>query len=312
MLTEMIATKINEKGEKYFPGRKFNENELKELSMAGWMHDVGKIVTPEAIMDKSTKLETICDRIELVKLRLEKLELLLTYLQLKLKEDEFAAFIHQNIDSELEPTGFRNYLANITNFLINVNVGKEFVDKADLEKVEKLGKINFEYEGKRYFIFTEDEKKNMQISGRGTFTPEEMKIMQDHVAITWEMLSQLSFPKKYENVAFYAATHHEALNGKGYPNGYTADKLPLQSRILAVADIFEALTASDRPYKTAKPLSESLNIMGYMVKDGHLDKDLVNFFLDSGLYKEYADRFMNKEYIDEVDIDSIKAIYTNQ
>ncbi len=312
MLTEMIATKINEKGEKYFPGRKFNEDELKELSMAGWMHDVGKIVTPEAIMDKSTKLETICDRIELVKLRLEKLELLLTHLQLKLKEDEFAAFIHQNIDSELEPTDFRNYLANITNFLINVNVGKEFVDKADLEKVEKLGKINFEYEGKRYFIFTEDEKKNIQISGRGTFTPEEMKIMQDHVAITWEMLSQLSFPKKYKNVAFYAATHHEALNGKGYPNGYTADKLPLQSRILAVADIFEALTASDRPYKTAKPLSESLNIMGYMVKDGHLDKDLVNFFLDSGLYKEYADRFMNKEYIDEVDIDSIKAIYTNQ
>ena len=312
MLTEMIATKINEKGEKYFPGRKFSENELKELSMAGWMHDVGKIVTPEAIMDKSTKLETICDRIELVKLRLEKLELLLTCLQLKLKEDEFADFIHQNIDSELEPADFRNYLANITNFLINVNVGKEFVDKADLEKVEKLGKINFEYEGKRYFIFTEDEKKNMQISGRGTFTPEEMKIMQDHVAITWEMLSQLSFPKKYENVAFYAATHHEALNGKGYPNGYTADKLPLQSRILAVADIFEALTASDRPYKTAKTLSESLNIMGYMVKDGHLDKDLVNFFLDSGLYKEYADRFMNKEYIDEVDIDSIKAIYTNQ
>jgi HD-GYP domain-containing protein (c-di-GMP phosphodiesterase class II) len=86
----------------------------------------------------------------------------------------------------------------------------------------------------------------------------------------------------------------------------------LQSRILAVADIFEALTASDRPYKTAKTLSESLNIMGYMVKDGHLDKDLVNFFLDSGLYKEYADRFMNKEYIDEVDIDSIKAKYTNQ
>jgi HD-GYP domain-containing protein (c-di-GMP phosphodiesterase class II) len=139
-----------------------------------------------------------------------------------------------------------------------------------------------------------------------------MKIMQDHVAITWEMLSQLSFPKKYENVAFYAATHHEALNGKGYPNGYTAEKLPLQSRILAVADIFEALTASDRPYKTAKTLSESLNIMGYMVKEGHLDKDLVNFFLDSGLYKEYADRFMNKEYIDEVNIDSIKAIYTNQ
>ena len=312
LLTEMIANKINDKGEKYFPGRKFSENELKELSMAGWMHDVGKIVTPEAIMDKSTKLETICDRIELVKLRLEKMELLLSCLQTKLNENEFADFIHQHIDSELEPKDFPNYFTNITNFLINVNVGKEFVDKADLEKIEKLGKIDFEYEGKHYFIFTEDEKKNMLISGRGTFTPEEMKIMQDHVAITWEMLSKLSFPKKYENVAFYAATHHEALNGKGYPNGYKAENLPLQSRILAVADIFEALTAADRPYKPAKTLSESLTIMGFMVKDGHLDKDLVDFFLDSGLYKEYAERFMKKDYIDDVDIDSIKSKYSNQ
>ena len=312
LLTEMIANKINDMGEKYFPGRKFSENELKELSMAGWMHDVGKIVTPEAIMDKSTKLETICDRIELVKLRLEKMELLLSCLQTKLNENEFADFIHQHIDSELEPKDFPNYFTNITNFLINVNVGKEFVDKADLEKIEKLGKIDFEYEGKHYFIFTEDEKKNMLISGRGTFTPEEMKIMQDHVAITWEMLSKLSFPKKYENVAFYAATHHEALNGKGYPNGYKAENLPLQSRILAVADIFEALTAADRPYKPAKTLSESLTIMGFMVKDGHLDKDLVDFFLDSGLYKEYAERFMKKDYIDDVDIDSIKSKYSNQ
>ncbi len=312
LLTEMIANKINDMGEKYFPGRKFSENELKELSMAGWMHDVGKIVTPEAIMDKSTKLEKIYDRIELVKLRLEKMELLLTWLQTKLNENEFADFIHQHINSELEPKDFHNYFANITNFLINVNVGKEFVDKADLEKIEKLGMIDFEYEGGHYFIFTEDEKKNMLISGRGTFTPEEMKIMQDHVAITWEMLSKLTFPKKYENVAFYAATHHEALNGKGYPNHYKAENLPLQSRILAVADIFEALTAADRPYKPAKTLSESLTIMGFMVKDGHLDKDLVDFFLDSGLYKEYAERFMKKDYIDDVDIDSIKSKYSNQ
>ena len=311
LLTEMIANKINDMGEKYFPGRKFSENELKELSMAGWMHDVGKIVTPEAIMDKSTKLETINDRIELVKLRLEKMELLLNYLQTQLSEYNFAVFVHQNIDSELEPKDFHNYFANLTDFLINVNIGKEYVDKADLEKIEKLGKIDFEYEGGHYFIFTEDEKKNMLISGRGTFTPEEMKIMQDHVAITWEMLSKLTFPKKYENVAFYAATHHEALNGKGYPNHYKAENLPLQSRILAVADIFEALTAADRPYKPAKTLSESLTILGNMVKDGHLDKNLVDFFLDSGLYKEYAERYMDKKYLDEVNIESIKAQYTN-
>ncbi|MBP9036773.1 MAG: HD domain-containing protein [Candidatus Cloacimonas sp.] len=310
LLTEMIANKINDIGEKYFPERKFSENELKELSMAGWMHDVGKIVTPEAIMDKSTKLETICDRIELVKLRIEKLELLLSYLQVKLSESDFADFIHHYIDLELEPKDFHSYLEDLTNFLINVNEGKEFVDKTDLERVDKFSNIDFEYEGKHYFIFTADEKKNMMISGRGTFTPEEMKIMQDHVSITWEMLSQLSFPKKYENVAFYASTHHEMLNGKGYPKGYSADNLPLQSRILAVADVFEALTSADRPYKKAKTLTESLTIMGFMVKDGQLDKDLVSFFLDSGLYKEYAERFMKREYIDEVDINAIKAKYS--
>lgn len=312
LLTEMIANKINEAGDKYFPGRKFSENELKELSMAGWMHDVGKIVTPEAIMDKSTKLETICDRIELVKLRLEKLDLILSYLQIKLSEADFTLFIQQHIDPKLEPKEFHNYLTQTIEFLIDVNVGKEFVDKADLERVEKLGKIDFEYEGKRYFIFTDDEKKNMMISGRGTFTPEEMKIMQDHVAITWEMLSQLTFPKKYENVAFYASTHHEMLNGKGYPKGYSAEQLPLQSRILAVADVFEALTAADRPYKKAKTLTESLTIIGFMVKDGQLDKDLVDFFLESGLYLDYAKRFMYKENIDEVDINAIKAKYATQ
>jgi HD-GYP domain-containing protein (c-di-GMP phosphodiesterase class II) len=100
------------------------------------------------------------------------------------------------------------------------------------------------------------------------------------------------------------------LNGKGYPKGYSADNLPLQSRILAVADVFEALTAADRPYKKAKTLTESLTIMGFMVKDGQLDKDLVSFFLDSGLYKEYAERFMKREYIDEVDINAIKAKYS--
>ncbi|HNW24220.1 MAG TPA: HD domain-containing phosphohydrolase [Candidatus Cloacimonas sp.] len=312
LLTEMLANKINEAGDNYFQGRKFSENELKEISMAGWMHDVGKIVTPEAIMDKSTKLETICDRIELIKLRLEKMELLLKYLQTQLTEYNFAAFVHNNIDSEMEPADFKNYFADITNFLVKLNEGKEFVDQADLIRVEKISNINFEYEGNHYFVFTENEKKNMMIPGRGTLTTEEMKIMQDHVAITWEMLSKLSFPKKYENVAFYASTHHEALNGKGYPNGYKAENLPLQSRILAVADIFEALTATDRPYKPAKTLSESLTIMGFMVKDGHLDKNLVDFFMDSGLYKEYAERYMDKKYIDEVNIESIKAKYANK
>jgi len=309
-LTELLSAKVNEAPEEYFGGRRFTENELKELSMAGWMHDVGKIITPEYIMDKSTKLETITDRIELVKLRLEKIDLVLTCISAAISADDFDKIVHDHIDSDIDSNKYHEFITDTIAFLTKLNFGEEFVADEDLQRVEKLSRIDFEYNGQRYYVFTEDEKKNMMIKGRGTFTGQEYQIMKDHVSITWDMLSQLSFPKKYKNVAFYASTHHEALNGKGYPRGIGADELPIQSRIIAVADIFEALTASDRPYKKAKTLSESLTIMAFMTKDGHLDKDLVSYFLDSGLYKEYADRFMKPEYIDEVDITALKAKYT--
>ena len=308
-LTEMIAARINESQGKYFGGRQFSSVELKELSMAGWMHDVGKIVTPEYIMDKSTKLETIIDRIELVMLRFDKLELLLNLLQAKLPEVELDAFIKEHISPEVDSSNFHDFISENRAFIQKLNFGEEFVAEEDLNHVKRLAAIDFDYEGQHYNLFSEDEKRNLLISGRGTFTPDEYQVMKDHVSITWEMLSQLTFPKKFKNVAIYASSHHEALNGKGYPRGLNADQLPLQSRIIAVADIFEALTAADRPYKKAKTLTESLTIMAFMVKDGHLDKDLVDFFLDSGLYLEYAQRYMKPQYITPVDIPAIKAKY---
>lgn len=311
-LTEMLAARINEADPRYFGGRKFNEIELKELSMAGWMHDVGKIVTPEYIMDKSTKLETIIDRVEMVMLRFDKLELALDLLQHKLAPEEFTKFLQDNISNQLHANNYHEFIETSKAFIKKLNFGEEFVAEEDLKHVEELSTINFEYEGKQYYLFSEDEKRNLMISGRGTFTREEFQIMKDHVSITWEMLSKLTFPKKFKNVAIYASSHHEALNGKGYPRGLTADQLPLQSRIIAVADIFEALTASDRPYKKAKTLTESLTIMAFMVKDGHLDKDIVDYFLDSGLYKEYAEKYMKPEYTTEVDVAAIKAKYTPQ
>ncbi len=309
-LTEMLAARINEADDRYFGGRKFSEVELKELSMAGWMHDVGKIVTPEYIMDKSTKLETIIDRVEMVMLRFEKLELVLDLLHTKLPLSEFEKFLQENVSNELNCDNYHDFIESNKAFIRKLNFGEEFVAEEDLKHVEALSAINFEYEGKQYYLFSEDERRNLMISGRGTFTREEFQIMKDHVSITWEMLSKLTFPKKFKNVAIYASSHHEALNGKGYPRGLSADDLPLQSRIIAVADIFEALTASDRPYKKAKTLTESLTIMAFMVKDGHLDKDIVDFFLDSGLYKEYAEKYMKPEYTTEVDIAAIKAKYT--
>jgi HD-GYP domain-containing protein (c-di-GMP phosphodiesterase class II) len=308
-LTELFSDKINQADEKYFGGRRFTEYELKELSMAGWMHDVGKIVTPEYVMDKSTKLETIFDRVEMVKLRFEKLELLLKMLQAKLNEADFDAFVKEHIHADTDAGKVFGFIADSIAFVARLNFGEEFVAEEDLQRVELLSTIDFEYEGQHFYLFTPNEKKNLLIKGRGTFTGEEFQIMKDHVSITWEMLSQLTFPKKFKNVAFYASTHHEALNGKGYPRGIGADELPLQSRIIAVADIFEALTAADRPYKKPKTLSESLDIMATMVKIGHLDKDLVSYFMDSGLYLEYANRFMKPEYIDEVDIEALKSKY---
>lgn len=310
ILTELFADRINQADEQYFGGKRFNENELKELSMAGWMHDVGKIVTPEFVMDKSTKLETIFDRIDMVILRFEKLELLLKLLQATMSEQEFVCFIQANLSPEMDSGNVFSFIHESIAFVSKLNYGEEFVAEEDLARVESLSKIDFSYNDQHYFLFTENEKKNLMIKGRGTFTPEEFQVMKDHVSITWDMLSQLTFPKKFKNVAFYASTHHEALNGKGYPRGIGADQLPLQSRIIAVADIFEALTAADRPYKKPKTLSESLDIMATMVRIGHLDKDLVSYFMDSGLYQEYAKRFMKPEYIDEVDTEALKSKYS--
>lgn len=310
-LTDMIAAKINAAEGKVLNGRHFTDEELKELSMAGWMHDVGKIITPEFIMDKSTKLETIMDRINLIKLRFEKVELLLNLLASTLPKHEFGYFVKTNFGDDQTPDQIIPWLIEQFLFIQKLNVGGEFVPDADIERIEQLAKIRIQYAGKEYYLISEDEKANLQIR-RGTLTSDEIKQMSAHVSVTWDMLSQLTFPKKYKNVAFYAATHHEKLNGRGYPRGLTADDLPIQSRIIAVADIFEALTSADRPYKKAKTLNESLRILAFCVKDGDLDADLVDFFLDSGLYLDFAMKFMDPIYIDEVDIASLKALYHKQ
>lgn len=308
-LTDCFAAKLNAAETGPYSSLHFSDNELKELSMAGMMHDVGKIVTPEFIMDKSTKLETIMDRVSIVSDRFRHMKLFFRYLSHAMPVTELDDFIKTNVHPDLDHTGIEAWLSAELEFVKRVNIGGEFLPDADLERINHLATVNFDYEGESYFLISEEEKANLQIR-RGTLTQDEMKQMAAHVSVTWDMLSQLTFPKKYRNVAFYAATHHEKLNGKGYPNGIGADRLPLQSRIIAVADIFEALTSADRPYKKAKTLSESLRIMAFCVKDGDLDKDLVDFFLDSGLYLEYAQNYMGENMIDQVDIPALKKIYT--
>lgn len=296
-LSQMIAEHIqDDKG--VFNDVTFSDDELQELNIAGWMHDVGKITTPIYIRDKAKKLETIFDRIELVMTRFELIEILI-------KQD---IQFEQNDQKQVELQDELTKLLDSREFINKVNTGGEFMSEDKLSLIEDIFNYSYKSNGKKYRLITEDEKKNLSIR-KGTLLPEEIEKMHDHALVTHEMLSQLSYPKKFKNIPLYAASHHEKLNGKGYPFQKTADELPLQSRILAVADLFEALTASDRPYKKGKTMTETLKIMAFMVKDGEIDKTLVEFLMDSELYLQYAKQYLNPEQIDDVDIDKIKDIF---
>ncbi|MDD3050128.1 MAG: HD domain-containing protein, partial [Candidatus Cloacimonetes bacterium] len=278
--------------------RKFSTDEINELSLAAWLHDVGKIVTPEHIINKATKLEKIIDRIELINERINTIELAVKFNSLDEQNREFA----DKQSAILEKlTGYRQ-------FLHEINFGEKFLSDEMLSVLEEIFRFRYEVFGKQLFIINEDEKNNLAVR-KGTFLPEEMQIMKDHAVATKEMLAELTFPKKYKNVALYAGAHHEKINGKGYPDGLQGDQLPTQARIIAIADTFEALTAKDRPYKKANSLSTSLKILALMAKDSELDKDILDILLDSGYYLDYAKQFLESSQIDDVDIKSLKAVY---
>ncbi len=296
-LSEMLADVI-QKDSNIYKDIHFTPDELHEISLSGWMHDVGKITTPIYVRDKAKKLETIMDRIEIVKTRF----------------DMISAIIYKDIEllkndrKKEELIKLHDKLMEYKEFIIKVNTGGEFMRDEYIERIEEIYNFRYAANGKKYHLITEDEKKNLCIR-KGTLLPEELEKMREHALVSHEMLSELTYPKKFKNLPLYAVSHHEKLNGKGYPFRKTADELPLQSRIIAVADLYEALTASDRPYKKGKTLTETLKIMAFMIKDGEIDKDLVELLIDSKLYLKYAKEFLKPEQIDDVDIEAIKGIY---
>jgi len=172
-------------------------------------------------------------------------------------------------------------------------------DNFDHEMYEREG---FKLEVPEH-LYNHGEIHNLCIQ-RGTLSPEERYKINEHVIMSIKMLEKIPFPNNLSNIPEYAGTHHETLIGTGYPRKLTKDDLSIPARIMAIADIFEALTASDRPYKKAKTLSASLRIMSFMVKDQHIDADLFELFLTSGVYKVYAEKHLKPEQIDEVDIES--------
>ncbi len=166
-----------------------------------------------------------------------------------------------------------------------------------IERLKIIAQRHFKSDGKMQPLLSEDEVSNLSIR-RGTLTDTEREIINNHAMVTMKMLSQLPFPKKLKNVPVYAATHHEKLDGSGYPWGWKADQLSLQSRILALADVFEALTARDRPYKKGKTLSEVMKIMGFMVKDRHIDADLFDLFVKERIHIDYARQELPERQVD--------------
>ena len=295
VITMMLADAVAEITEGKFKDFSMTADQRYELYIAAWLHDCGKVATPPHVVDKSTKLETIFDRIELVKTRME-----------LLKRDAEIAFLKRKLNGQKSDTFDEEYKETVRQieenmaFLETCNVGGEFM-KPDLQdRVNSIGEQQVNLYGKKQNILTDEELKNLNIP-KGTLLPEEREIINDHIVITIEMLEQLPYPKHLKNVPEFAGGHHEKMDGTGYPKGLKANQMSTQAKMMAIADIYEALTAADRPYKDGKKLSTAMRIMGFMKNDYHIDVDLFEIFVKSGVYKKYAEDHVAKTQIDDVD-----------
>ena len=178
------------------------------------------------------------------------------------------------------------------------------MEKELQERVIKISEYDYSYKGEKMPFLSDDEVRNLNIA-KGTLLPEEREIINDHIVITIEMLEQLPYPKHLKNVPEFAGGHHEKLDGTGYPKGLEDKDMSVQAKMMAIADIYEALTAADRPYKDGKKLSMAMRIMGFMKKDYHIDQDLFEIFVREGVYKQYAKDYVKKNQIDEVEHEAL-------
>ena len=307
-ITLMLAESVNEINDGPFAGVQFTDKEMYELKIAAWLHDCGKVTTPEAVVDKGTKLETIYDRIHTVATRFEVLrrdeEIKYLKKQLKIQKDDS---LIENEKKEALKKARSLYLKRIKqqeddkSFIEEANVGGEFMSQERKDRVNKIASYRWKDNGSPKPFFSEDEVYNLCIS-RGTLTPEERKIINDHIVVTIDMLEQLPYPKHLRNVPEFAGGHHEKLDGTGYPKGLNHSEMSVQAKIMAIADIFEALTARDRPYKKGKTLSQAMRILGFMKNDAHIDTELFEVFVQEKIYLKYAEAFLNPEQIDEVEL----------
>ncbi len=352
-LARLLASAAQESNEAPFKTFALSDEEWYELHLAGWLHDCGKVTTPENVVDKATKLECIYNRIHEIRMRFEVLwrdAQIAHYRALAAGAGESDGS-RQALDARLKE------LQDDYAFVAQCNEGSEFMAPERVERLERIasqvwlrhfddriGLSRDELErkvrtpavplpaeellladkeehlvarddgGKPFgdnphgfrievpeYAFNHGELYNLSVA-RGTLSDEERFKINEHIIQTIILLNQLPFPRELRRVPTWAGNHHEKLDGSGYPRRLTAEDLSLPERIMAIADIFEALTASDRPYKKAKTLSESIRIMSFMCKDGHICPDLFALFLRSGVYLEYAQAYLSPEQIDAVDV----------
>jgi HD-GYP domain-containing protein (c-di-GMP phosphodiesterase class II) len=297
VLTEMLLRSLCETNSGPFAGFNLSEEEWYELRIAAWLHDCGKVVTPTHLMDKATKLERIYDRVHAVRTRFE-----------LLKRDAQIAFLEATLgrppaERALLEEAHRAHLSELDVELALVersNVGGEFLSSEEQARLRAIGQRTYVERGQRVPLLSPDELENLCIS-RGTLTAEERIVINGHMVQTLRMLEAMPFPRHLRRVPEYAAGHHERMDGRGYPRGLFAADMSVPARVLAIADVFEALTATDRPYKPGKKLSETMRIMANMKRENHLDPDLLDHFVRSGVYREYAARYLSPDLIDAVD-----------
>ncbi len=303
VLTMMLAEAVNRTTTGPLKDFYMTEKDRYELKIAGLLHDCGKVSTPVHVVDKATKLQTIFDRIHMIDTRFEvlKRDAEIELLKARLEAGPNAA---PQAIAGLERQ-FQKRVGKMDEereFLRKCNVGGEFMAPELQERVNQIatGYTWRDVEGKTAPFLTEDEAYNFNIKA-GTLTAEERKIINHHIVITIKMLEALPWPKHLKNVPEYAGGHHERMDGKGYPRGLTREQMSVQARVMGIADIFEALTAADRPYKKGKTLTESLNILGKFKLNGHVDPDLFDVFVREKVYLDYARQFLDPAQIDEVD-----------
>ena len=351
-ITRMLATAACESNEPPFSEFQLDKEQWEALDIASWLHDCGKVTTPEYVVDKSTKLETIYDRIHEVRMRFEVLkrdaeirywaqvvdggdrEMLRLSLDKEIKQldDDFAFVAGCNEGGEFMAPGKVKRLNQIaertwmrtlddrtgisweeaerkgrvavsplpaTEKLLD-DKAEHLIERGEADRIGADNPWGFKLDVPQY-KYNRGELYNLSVT-RGTLTAEERYQINDHIVQTIIMLDKLPYPGHLRDVPLIAGCHHETMDGNGYPKRLKRDEMPLTARMMAIADIFEALTASDRPYKKAKTLSDAIRIMNFMKQDRHIDPDLFDLFLTSGVYLDYGRRFLSPDQLDEVDV----------